>query len=124
MCVVKKHNLELKRHLVTNHCIAGMKNIGLVDMCLFSGEGKPTLLGGYGIPAEEAIDIGRTLMNTGMALKPNLSKEDKIKILRNNVLFMYQLLQDVDETKAKGFAKLFDIKKVDLKQKHDTGYIG
>ncbi len=126
MCIVKKYNLELKRYLISNHCVAAIKNMGLVDMCLFSGEGKPTLLGGYGISPQEALSLGKALINTSTIVKPNLDKKEKIKLIRDNILFIFNLLQDVNPEKAKELAKIFDIKKIEIKKSKDNniGYIG
>jgi len=125
MCIVKKYNLDLKRKFVSNHCIATLKDASLVDMCLFSGEGKPTLLGGFVITPKEAFDIGKGLMNT-TAFVVKASKEDKEQIINENIAMAYRLLKDLNPEQADQLKEIFDIKEVKLEEqpKTDHGYIG
>jgi hypothetical protein len=124
MCVVKKYNIDLKRSFVSNHCVATLKNVGLVDMCLFSGEGKPTLLGGYVLSKKEAFDLGKGLMNTS-AMIDTASEEEKKKIINENIVMAYQLLQGINKDQAEQLRKLFDIKIIEQKPPtEDHGYIG
>jgi hypothetical protein len=124
MCLVKKHELELRRMLVTNHCVATLKDSGLVDLCLFSGEGKPTLLGGYVLSPQEAFELGKGLISTGAFLE-RATEEEKKKVIHDNVIMIYKLLKDVNEEQAEKLKDLFDIKIVpDEKQRTDHGYIG
>jgi len=124
MCLVKKNNLELKRQFVSNHCVATLKQSSLVDMCLFSGEGRLTLLGGYVFSAKEAFDLGKGLMNTS-ALMENASVDEKKKIINENVIMAYQLLKDVNQEQADKLKELFDIKFMEKPEPaQDHGYIG
>ena len=124
MCIVKKNNLELKRQFVSNHCVATLKDSNLVDMCLFSGEGRPTLLGGFVLSAGQAFSLGRTLMNTaGMVEKAD--EAEKRRIISDNVLAVYTILKDINPEQAEKLRELFDIKIIKPPQpKRDHGYIG
>jgi hypothetical protein len=124
MCIVKKFNLNLKRQFISNHCVATLKDSGLIDMCLFSGEGKPTLLGGYVISQKEAFDLGNGLINT-TAFTKDATKEQKEKIINQNVITVYKLLKDMNPEQAEQLKQLFDIKIVKNEEpKTDYGYIG
>jgi hypothetical protein len=124
MCIVKKFNLNLKRQFISNHCVATLKDSGLVDMCLFSGEGKPTLLGGYVLSQKEAFDLGYGLINT-TAFAKDASKEQKEKIINQNVITAYKLLKDINPKQAEKLSELFDIKIIKQEEpKTDQGYIG
>jgi len=124
MCLVKKFNMDLKRSFVSNHCVATLKEPGLVDMCLFSGEGKPTLLGGYVLSTKEAFDLGTGLINTTAFVK-DASKEQKEKIINQNVITAYRLLKEINEEQAGKLQELFDIKIIKEEEpKTAHGYIG
>lgn len=124
MCLVKKHDLDLKRHFVSNHCVATLKNSSLVDLCLFSGEGRPSLLGGYVLTPNEAFNLGVGLMNTS-AMVENASEEQRKRVVHENVVSAYRLLQDINQEQAEKLKELFDIKIVEKQEpKEDHGYIG
>ena len=124
MCIVRKHNLELKRAFVSNHCVATLKDSGMVDLCLFSGEGTPTLLGGYVLSPKEAFDLGRALMNTTAFVK-SASKKEKENIVNENIITTYKLLGELNNEQAEKLKELFDIKIIkDEAPKEDHGYIG
>jgi len=124
MCIVKKYDMELKRYFVSNHCVATLKESSLIDMCLFSGEGKPTLLGGYVLSKREAFDLGKGLVNTSAFLE-KASKEDKERIVNNNIATAYRILLDINKEQAE---KLKEIFKIEIIPKEETkvahGYIG
>jgi len=124
MCMVKKYELELKRKFISNHCVATLKDSSLVDMCLFSGEGKPTLLGGFVMSQMEAFNLGNGLINTS-GFVDKTSKEQKEKIINQNVINTYKLLKDINAEQAERLKELFDIKIIkDEEPKTDHGYIG
>jgi len=124
MCVVKKYDLELRRKFVSNHCVATLKEAGLVDMCLFSGEGKPTLLGGYVLSGKEAYDLGRGLISTS-AFAEGATKEEKKRAVQDSVTNVYQILKGLNDEQAEKLKELFDIKIVEKQEpKTDHGYIG
>ncbi len=124
MCLVKKHGLELKRHFLSNHCVATMKEEGLVDMCLFSGEGKPTLLGGYVLTQKEAYNLGRALLNTSAFIE-KATEEDKKRVINDSIVTVYSLLKGINDEQAEKLKELFDIRVIKKEpQKTDNGYIG
>ena len=124
MCIIKKYNMDLKRHFVSNHCIATLKKIGLVDMCLISGEGKPTLLGGYVLTPDEAFDLGKGLVNTS-ALVEGATEEQKKRIVNENIVMAYQLLKSMNDEQAEKLKEIFDIQEVKTPPaKEAHGYIG
>ncbi len=122
VCLVKKFGIDLRRYFVSNHCVASMKN-ELIDMCLFSGEGKPTLLGAYAMTSAEALHLGDALINT-VRSSDNLKKKDMLSLAHNHIVSAYQLLKDADAEKAEELKKMFDIRFIKQELKHDTGYIG
>jgi hypothetical protein len=120
MCTIKKFDLELKRMFVSNHCVATLKDSGLVDMCLFSGEGKPTLLGGFVLSPKEAFELGNGLINTS-----GYTDENKEKAINHNIIQAYQMLKDINPDQAEQLRQLFDIKIIEKQEtKTDHGYIG
>ncbi len=120
MCTIKKFDLELKRMFVSNHCVATLKDSGLVDMCLFSGEGKPTLLGGFVLSPKEAYELGNRLIGTSA-----FTEENKEKAINHNVISAYQLLKDINPEQAEKLKQLFDIEIIEQEMpKEDHGYIG
>ncbi len=123
MCIVKKYNLELKRSYVSNHCVATLKDAGLVDMCLFSGEGKPSLLGGYVLSARQAYDLGKALVNTSAAVG-SADRKHAENVIKQNIFMAYQLLRESDPEKAQKLKELFDLQIVRHEPTEDHGYIG
>lgn len=124
MCIVKKFDLNLKRQFISNHCVATLKDSGLVDMCLFSGEGKPTLLGGYVLSKKEAFDLGNGLINTTGFTK-DATKEQKEKVVNQNIITAYKILKNINTEQAEKLKELFDIKIIKQDElKTDCGYIG
>lgn len=124
MCVVKKYGLKLRRQFVSNHCVATIKNTNLVDLCLFSGEGTPTLLGGYVLSQKEAFDMGKGLMNSSGFLK-DATEEERKKVIDESVYTAYELLKGINAEQAEQLREMFDIKVVKHEQpKEDHGYIG
>jgi hypothetical protein len=124
MCIVKKHNIDLKRQFVSSHCVATLKSTNLVDLCLFSGEGKPTLLGGYVLSPKEAFQLGKSLVNFSAWLE-SANPEEKKQIINENIVMVYQILKDINNEQAQKLKELFDIKIIKKEQK-DMGheYIG
>ena len=124
MCLVKKYDLELKRQFVSNHCVATLKDSGLVDLCLFSGEGKPTLLGGFVLSPKEAFDLGKGLMNTSAFVEKTTENEKK-RVIDENIVLVHKLLKDINNEQAEKLRELFDIKIIKKEPpKTDSGYIG
>lgn len=124
MCLVKKFNLELKRHFVTGYCIAGLKKPGtpLIDMCLFSGEGKPTLIGGYAITPLDAIRLGNELIVNANRVRASTPGEKK-SIAEMYLISAYRLLKETDKDAAKKLKDSMNIKEIKPKEP-DLGYVG
>jgi len=122
MCTVKKYNMDLKRQFVSNHCVATFNK--LIDMCLFSGEGKPTLLGGYVLTPEQAYSLGMGLVNTS-SISDTATEEQKKAIINESILIAYRLVKDMNPEQAEKLKDLFDIKVIEPKPaKVAHGYIG
>ena len=124
MCLVKKFNLELRRYFVTGHCVAFLRKSGtqLVDLCLFSGEGKPTIIGGYAITPSDANRLGHELiLNAGKAKES--TPEEKRQIAEMYLINAYILLKDTDKARAKKLKDSMTIEE-DKPKNPELGYVG
>ncbi len=124
MCLVKKFNLDLKRYFVTGYCVASLRKPGspLVDMCFFSGEGKPTLIGGYAITPVDAMRLGNELIVNANRARVS-TPEERRSIADMYLVSAYRLLKDSDKGAAKKLKESMDIKEVKQKEP-DLGYVG
>lgn len=124
MCLVKKFNLDLKRYFVTGYCVACLRKQGtpLVDMCFFSGEGKPTLVGGYAITTLDALRLGNELILNANRARES-TPEQKKSIAEMYLISAYNLLKDCDKGAALKLKDSMGIREVKPKEP-DLGYVG
>ncbi|MFH1126595.1 MAG: hypothetical protein ABIG84_06700 [archaeon] len=124
MCLIKKYNMDLKRYFLTGYCVATLRKPGtpLVDLCLFSGEGKPTLIGGYAITPHDAIRLANELILNANRAKET-TPEQKKNIAEMYLISAYNLLKDSDKEAAEKLKSSMGIKEIKPKEE-DLGYVG
>jgi len=123
-CIAKKNGWEINRTLVTSHCVGALNDPKVIDMCLLGGEGKPSLIQAVIMSHKQAHELGNALIHVSNFVSES-TKEQKEKMVKDHVIFLYQILKEVDKKRAEELKNLFESKVLKGKKETlDQGYIG